>query len=99
FTEAEPIWRAVLEGRRKSLPEGNWEIGLTETMLGASLIGEGRLADAEPLLLAGYEHQVSASKPPAPAGQDSAAAHMLSILDEKWGNPEQAATWRARAKP
>ena len=40
--------------REKSLPE-EWSTSYTRSLLGGSLLGQGKFAEAEPLILSGYE--------------------------------------------
>src|SRR5262249_34398582 len=63
FTEAEPLCRECLLIREARIP-GNWRVFNTRSMLGGCLMGQKRYADAEPLLLSGYEgmRQHEASK-------------------------------------
>ena len=53
WTDAEPVLRECLEIREKSAPE-DWTTFSTRSMLGGSLLGQKKYADAEPLLVAGY---------------------------------------------
>ena len=53
YAEAEEPLRAALHAREKTGPDG-WERYYTESMLGASLAGQGRASEARPLLDAGY---------------------------------------------
>jgi len=46
----EPILRQVLEQRTRALPSGDWRIGQAQSVLGASLVAEGRAAEARPLM-------------------------------------------------
>ena len=45
---------ALSEDLKDLLPEGHWRIGYDKTLLGASLAGQGKFAEAEPQLLDGY---------------------------------------------
>jgi hypothetical protein len=49
------VTRAVIRIRRAALPAGHWETALAETLLGEILAGMGRDAEAESLLVNGYE--------------------------------------------
>jgi serine/threonine protein kinase len=96
WSKAEPLWRAVVAGRRKTLKAGHWLIGDAENMLGVSLIGMGRLADAETQLLAAHALLSAARDPAAPPTTIGFSAHLLGILYDKWNKPDQASAWRAR---
>ena len=54
FTEAELLARKCLEMRNR-YPHSHGETFQAGIMLGESLLGQGKFAEAEPLLLAGYE--------------------------------------------
>jgi serine/threonine protein kinase len=94
LAKAEPAWREVAELRRQKLGRGHWLIGEAETMLGVCLVGQGRYAEAEPVLLSGHKTMASAWFPPAPAATIGLARQTLATLYDRWGKPEQAAAWR-----
>jgi hypothetical protein len=52
--EAEPLARECLALREKTIPE-DWLTCDARIVLGASLLGQQKYAEAEPLLLSGYE--------------------------------------------
>jgi len=52
--EAEPVARETLDYQRRALAAGAWQIAAGESVLGGVLAAEGRYAEAEPLLVAGY---------------------------------------------
>ncbi len=54
WQEAEPIIRECLALREKTMPE-SWATSNSRAMLGASLLGQKKLDEAEPLLLRGYQ--------------------------------------------
>jgi len=54
YVEAEPILRECVAARHESLP-GDFRLFATEAALGESLAGQGKRAEAEGLLLAGYD--------------------------------------------
>jgi hypothetical protein len=54
FTEAETLVRECLAIREKQEPE-DWRTFNTQSMLGGALLGQKKYAEAEPLLLQGYE--------------------------------------------
>ncbi|MFO0962590.1 MAG: serine/threonine-protein kinase [Phycisphaerales bacterium] len=95
--EAEPIFRAMLAGIQKALPEKHWMQGQAMLNVAECLVDQQRYEEAEKLELAGYE-SLTAS---LPAGHQRLkdAAKAISTLYEKWGKPEQAASWKARAAP
>src|SRR5206468_3670109 len=54
FADAEPVLNECLNLRQKAMPD-NWLTFHTKTLLGGALAGQKKYANAEPLLLAGYE--------------------------------------------
>jgi hypothetical protein len=68
------------------------------SLLGGALLGQGRYAEAEPLLAAGYEG-LKAREAKIPAYLkfylDEEAERVVRLYEE-WGKPEQAAAWKAR---
>jgi eukaryotic-like serine/threonine-protein kinase len=54
FAESQPLAREVIEFDRKKRPD-DWQRFHAESLLGASLAGQKKYTDAEPLLLEGYE--------------------------------------------
>ncbi|MBX7105984.1 MAG: tetratricopeptide repeat protein, partial [Gemmataceae bacterium] len=54
FAQAEPLLRECLAIREKTEPDV-WTTFNTQSMLGAAYLGQKKYADAEPLLLKGYE--------------------------------------------
>jgi hypothetical protein len=54
FPDAENVLRECLAIREKTQPD-TWVTCRTQSMLGGALLGQKKYADAEPLLLAGYE--------------------------------------------
>ena len=66
-----------------------------------ALLGQKRYAEAEPLLVAGYEGmgRQLPKIPPRFRGRLPEAADRLVDLYAAWGKPDEAARWRAeRAK-
>lgn len=51
---AEEALREVLRIHQKTLPGDHWRVADTQSLLGAALVAQGRLDDAEPLLETGY---------------------------------------------
>jgi hypothetical protein len=80
--EAEPLFREALDGRRKVL-------GGVHPQTADSLSALGRHADAEPLLVSGYEALKAGRKVP-PADLDRALDRLVKLY-EALGKPE---TWR-----
>src|SRR5262249_20227426 len=54
WTEAETILRACLAIRQKAQPE-DWSTFNARSLLGESLLGQKKFAEADPLIVSGYE--------------------------------------------
>ena len=70
--------------------------------LGGALLGQGRHAEAEPLIVSGYEGMKAreAKIPPPGKPRFTDAAERVVRLYEEWGKKEKAAEWRTKlAKP
>ncbi len=97
WPEAEPILRECLAIRAGSSPDA-WNTFNTRSQLGGSLLGQGRSAEAEPLIVSGYEG-MKAREAQIPAGGKprlAEAGERVVALYEARGRPEEAARWRAR---
>ena len=95
---AEPILRESLASREKN-DAGAWQTFSTKSLLGDSLLGQKKYADAEPLLLEGYEGMKKrATKIPLQFRQArlSEAAERLVQLYEATENTEQAKAWQKK---
>jgi non-specific serine/threonine protein kinase/serine/threonine-protein kinase len=93
--EAEPLLRESLR-IREAKQSDSWLRFWTQSLLGACLAGQKQYAEAEPLLLAGYEGvRKRARTMPADARKDlTVAKERIVGLYTAWGRPEQAARWR-----
>jgi serine/threonine protein kinase len=100
FAEAEAAIRESLAIREKASPD-DWTTFNTRSLLGAALAGQQRYADAEPLLVSGYEgmKERAAKIPPAGRVRLAEAQTRLVRLYEAWGKPESAAQWRGAGGP
>ena len=92
---AEPVLLECLAMRRKQLPEGDWLTCNAMSLLGGSLAGQGKYAEAEPLLIEGYEKM---EPPPPLAFRKPEVLARVVELYEAWEKPEEAAKWRALQK-
>ena len=75
----------------------SWQLFNTKSMLGGALLGQKKYADAEPLLLKGYEGMKQrADKIPVEVRtfRMSEAVELLVQLYEATGNKDEAAKWR-----
>jgi tetratricopeptide (TPR) repeat protein len=95
------VLRESLAIREKSQPD-DWTTFNTRSLLGGSLLGQKKYAEAEPLIVAGYEGLKAreAKIPPPGKPRFTDAAERVVGLYEEWGKKEKAAEWRTRlAKP
>ncbi len=100
WSETEPLLHECLAIREKIQPD-EWSTFGTRSMLGGCLMSQGKFADAEPLLLSGYEGMKQReAKIPEPA-----KARLVEALDRlvelytAIQKPDEATKWRAeRAK-
>jgi tetratricopeptide (TPR) repeat protein len=95
FAAAEPLARECLALREKMIPD-DWRTFNARSMLGGSLLGQKKYAEAEPLLLSGYEGlKQRADKIPAAGNmRPREALQRLVQLYEETGRPELAAQWK-----
>jgi serine/threonine protein kinase len=93
--DAEPLLVEALAIRRRNA--SRVDVGEAESLLGGCLTTLGRHAEAEPLLLAGYEKLV-ASSDTGLRRVERASARLIDLYDAS-GRPEEAARWRATAGP
>jgi serine/threonine protein kinase/tetratricopeptide (TPR) repeat protein len=95
FAAAEPVLRVCLRIREQKLPDA-WITWHTRSVLGASLQGQRRYADAEHLLLAGYLglKERAGQLPANQRGNVVEAARRLVELYRAWGRVEEAERWR-----
>ena len=91
FAESEPLAREAMEIDRKKQPD-DWQGFFAESLLGASLAGQKKYAEAEPLLLEGYQGMVARKnriEVPNWYYLDRAREWILQ-LHQAWGKPEKA---------
>ena len=100
WVEAEQVLRECLSIREKALPD-SWLTFNTYTSLGGSLLGQKKYADAEPLLLKGYQGMKEREKTIPPIGKDRLpeALERLVQLYEATGKKDEAEKWRGAASP
>jgi tetratricopeptide (TPR) repeat protein len=101
YADAEPLLRECLALREKTEPDA-WTTFNAQSMLGRALLGQEKYAEAEPLVVAGYEglkaHE--AGIPPLATSRLPEAAERVVKLYDAWGKKEKAAEWRAKlARP
>jgi serine/threonine protein kinase/Tfp pilus assembly protein PilF len=96
YDEAEPLLRECLAMCEKKRPD-DWQRFRAQCLLGGSLLGQKKYAEAEALLLEGYEgmkqreQKVSAQR--RERDIPAAVEHLVKLYDA-WAKPEKAARWR-----
>ncbi|HVU24789.1 MAG TPA: tetratricopeptide repeat protein, partial [Opitutus sp.] len=101
FAEAETVARDALALRQKRLTPGDWLIYNAQKLVGDSLVGQKRYAEAEPLLLGAFKEMQSRPPKASEAGlratwrqRLSEAAAALAGLYETTSQPDKAAAWQ-----
>src|SRR5262249_15314302 len=91
----EPVLRALLDYGVADKP---WLKFYTQSLLGASLAGQRKYAEAEPWLLAGYEGlKAGEAQIPMPQRKRvTEAVERVAKFYQDWDKLEQAAQWRKK---
>jgi tetratricopeptide (TPR) repeat protein len=97
--EAEALLREALTSHEKA-NTNTWIRYNCESLLGASLASQKNFAEAEVLLLSGYEGMTQriGSIPAASRFFVEQAGKQIVELYQDWGKPERAAEWRGRLR-
>jgi len=97
FAESEGLAREALETEQK-VQADDWQRFRAESLLGASLAGEKKYAEAEPLLLEGYQGLLARKdRIVVPDWYHLDRAHDWIVqLYQAWGKPSKAAEWRKK---
>ena len=95
WSEAEGVLRECLAVREKAIPD-SWQRFNAASLLGGALSGQGRYAEAEPLVLAGYEglKRREGRLPTVGRTHLPDAAERIIRLYEAWGKPDKATAWK-----
>lgn len=95
YSEAEPFARECLEIRTKLGPDQWWTF-LSKALLGGALLGQNKLAEAEPLLIDGYQgmKQREDKIPSSAKPHLRDAVNRLVQLYESQGKNEEVERWR-----
>jgi serine/threonine protein kinase/tetratricopeptide (TPR) repeat protein len=96
WPDAEAALRECLAVREARSPD-DWRTFNAMSLLGASLLGQGRYAEAEPLIVRGYQG-LSARRFQIPTQNQPdlrEAGERMSALDKVWDKPSLSATRRA----
>ena len=102
WADAEPVFRDCLAIRQKQIPD-SWLTFNTQSLLGGALLGQKKHAEAEPLLVKGYEGMKAREKTiPKQGGGELRIPEALDRLIELYtaiNKPDEAKKWQAeRAK-
>jgi serine/threonine protein kinase/Tfp pilus assembly protein PilF len=97
FGESEPLAKGIVEFGRKNMAD-EWQRFRAESMLGASLAGQKKYTEAEPLLMEGYQGLIERKgRMDVPDWYYVDRAHeWLVHLYQAWGQPEKAAEWKKK---
>ena len=97
FAESGPLAREAVEFDRKKRSD-DWQRFRAESLLGASLAGEKKYADAEPLLVEGYQGMAARKDlMGVPVRYHLGRAREWTVrLYEAWGKWTKAAEWRKK---
>jgi eukaryotic-like serine/threonine-protein kinase len=96
-SEAEPFLRVCVALSTQAIPD-DWSRFHAMSVLSGALLGQGRYAEAEPLVVQGYEGMKAreARIPAQGKPRLSEATERVVRLHEAWGKPEQAKAWKAK---
>jgi len=97
FAQSESLARDTVRVYREKYPD-DWHRSFVESLLGASLKGQKKYAEAEPLLLLGYR-EMSARKGGMAVPDRyrvDLAGEWLRQLYQAWGKLEKAAEWKPK---
>jgi tetratricopeptide (TPR) repeat protein len=94
---AEAVLRECLELRRRLMPDA-WETFYVQVNFGCALVDQKRFAEAEPILIAGFEGLSARAKQIAPSQRHAlqAALGAIVVFYERWGKPDEAEKWRSK---
>jgi tetratricopeptide (TPR) repeat protein len=92
--QAESLLRTALKSYEQASPD-SWERYHCESLLGASLTGQQKYAEAEPFVVDGYRAMVQrkATIPVAGSSALDQAGRRVAQLYRRWGKAAQAAEW------
>jgi hypothetical protein len=93
WDDAEPVWRECLAILQLKQPKA-WSTFTVMTQLGWALVGQEKYAEAEPLMLQGYEGVKLHAPPELRRGALNSAVKGLIRIYEALGKKDEAAKWR-----
>jgi tetratricopeptide (TPR) repeat protein len=97
LAEAEPLVRECLSIRERRIPD-QWRVFSTRSLLGGILLARRQYAEAEPLLVSGYEGMRQREEKISADGKmhPKEALERLVQLYEATGQPEKAAEYKQK---
>jgi len=97
FHSSEWVAREALEFYRKRQPD-DWQRFRAESLLGASLAGQKKYAEAEPLLLEGYQGMLARKERIGETNRShlDRAREWIVQLYQAWGKSEKADEWKKK---
>lgn len=97
WSDAEPLLREGLAIRKKLQPEA-WTTHFTMASLGSAQLNQKKYAEAEPLLINGYQGMIQSenANPSARKGRASEALDHLIQLYIETSKPEEVKKWQAQ---
>jgi tetratricopeptide (TPR) repeat protein len=98
YAEAEALLREAMNGAGNQNSQ-IWDTFDRQSLLGASLLGQGRFAEAEPLLIAGYQGLHKLSPAISVDANLPEAGQRLVQLYSAWAKPEKSSQWRSQLNP
>jgi eukaryotic-like serine/threonine-protein kinase len=95
--EAESLWRQLVAVRETKAPD-DWLTFYARAMQGDTLVRQKKFAEAEPLLLSGYEGMKARETniPMAVRKRLAEAGSRLIVHYDAWGKKDRADEWRKR---
>jgi tetratricopeptide (TPR) repeat protein len=91
--EAEPLLREALEIGREALPENHWGPYGLQSLVGLSLVAQGRFEEAEPLVVESFL-RLKDDRTVIPDVLEDAHKTVVRLYED-WGKPDEAARYRA----
>jgi Fe-S oxidoreductase len=95
--EGEQVLRAAVEVAERPTFQSRYPPATYRSRLGSCLGNLGRHAEAERLLLPSYEALAAKLGPKDSRTQETVTE--IAKLYDRWGKPQQAASWREKAAP
>ena len=100
FSQSENLARETEAAEQTKEPD-NWQLFWAKSLLGASLVGQKKYVEAEPVLLEGYRGMLARENlMTAPDCRHLDTAHLWIIqMYQTWGKRQKAAEWKQHRSP